>query len=502
VGVVEVLAPSARTATDPVRSPGTDLEAVGSNAGPAIDRLGSRLLAVIVGTAAVLRLWNLGHDRLGFDESFTAMAGRLPLGTLLSYLRVRDSHPPLDYLLRAPLARAGASELLLRLPSVACSVAAVALFAWWMRRRGWAGIIATGLLAISAFQIQHGREARMYADFELIGVAAAVLADSWLRRPRAWHAATIGLLTFVGLLIHVEMFLLGAGLLALAGLRTDRAAWWWRGALAAGFGGWAAVWGSSFIVQSRGRHSDWIPRTTVTGVMHTAGSLVTSAPELHLAVLLGVAAGAWLLGRSDRRLARVWLCCVLVPFLIAAVVGLQLPVLIDRTFTFAAWGPLLALGYLAAWLAQRRRILGVALVVALASVMLPATLHQLQEPSAPDQLLRHVQHVARPGDVVASLPSGRLHEIAWSLGVRGDQPSRSVRVTGVPGAQGILIGGSGPSGRVWLLQWSHGRSPTAAFAQCAPSWRGAGARVQCVEMPSATLAVANHPLSWSLDAPR
>jgi hypothetical protein len=49
-----------------------------------------------VGVGAALRLWDLGSSRLSYDESFTAMAGRLPISTLFGYLRDHDSHPPLD----------------------------------------------------------------------------------------------------------------------------------------------------------------------------------------------------------------------------------------------------------------------------------------------------------------------------------------------------------------------------------------------------------------------
>lgn len=87
------------------------------------------LLAALVCGGAVLRLWGLGRYQLNFDESFTAMAGRLPLGDMLAFLRHHDSHPPLDYLLRAPLARAGVSEFMFRLPSAVCSIGALGLFA-------------------------------------------------------------------------------------------------------------------------------------------------------------------------------------------------------------------------------------------------------------------------------------------------------------------------------------------------------------------------------------
>ena len=327
-----------------------------------------------------------------------------PLGDLLAHLRVRDSHPPLDYLIHAPLARAGVDEFLFRLPSVVCSIGAVALFAWWMRRRGLAGIVATALLAVSAFQLAHGREARMYADMELIGVAGAVLAEAWLRRPRRWHAPAIGALVLVGLLTHVSMFLLGAGLLALAGRRTDREAWQWRIALAAGLAGWAVLWGPSFLEQTRGGHSNWIPRTTVAGMIHTVGRLVTYQPGLHVFAVVAVAAGAFLLARADRRLAWVWVCCVLVPAGLAALTGIVAPVLLDRTLTVVSWGPLLALGYLVSTVAHRARFFGAIAVLVLVAVMIPPALRAVAGPSAPDRVLRHVEQVAGPGDVIAIVP--------------------------------------------------------------------------------------------------
>src|SRR5579863_8601968 len=123
-------------------------------------------LVAIVLAGAVLRLWGLGSSPLNFDESFTAMAGRLPLGGMFDFLRAHDSHPPLDYVLQLPLARARASAFVFRLPAVACSIGALALFAWWMRDRALVGIVATAAMAICAFQLAHGREARMYAVME------------------------------------------------------------------------------------------------------------------------------------------------------------------------------------------------------------------------------------------------------------------------------------------------------------------------------------------------
>ena len=84
------------------------------------------MLVALVTVGAVFRLWGLGANRLNYDEAFTAMAGRLPVGSLFPFLRTHDSHPPLDYLLHLPLARLGVSAFWFRLPGVVCSVAALA----------------------------------------------------------------------------------------------------------------------------------------------------------------------------------------------------------------------------------------------------------------------------------------------------------------------------------------------------------------------------------------
>ena len=183
------------------------------------------LLAFIVVIGAGLRLWHLGASRFSYDEAFTAMAGRLPLGGLADFITRHDSHPPLDYLIHAPFARAGVSEFWFRFPSVSVSIAALALLAWWLRSRRGVAIWATIVMAVDPFQISHGRDARMYAELEFIGVAIAALTSAWLTRPRSRHAVLLGVLVFGGLLTHVSMFLLAAGLMTVPGLRRDRAAW-------------------------------------------------------------------------------------------------------------------------------------------------------------------------------------------------------------------------------------------------------------------------------------
>jgi len=397
----------------------------------------------------------------------------------LAYLRVRDSHPPLDYLLRAPLARAGVSALAFRAPSALCSIGALALFAWWMRHRGLAGVVATGLLAFGAFQLVHGREARMYAELELYGVAAAVVGESWLRGPRRWHAPALAAIQLLGLLTHVSAIVVGAGLLTLAGARNDREAWRWRIALAAAFGGWAVLWGPAFLVQSSSGHSNWIRPTSLRGVTHTLGALVTNRPSLDVILLVAVAAGFIALWRADSTLGRVVAACVLVPTAFVVAAGAVEPVLLDRTLTAWSWGPAVALGYLTAAIARRSKVAGTVAIATLALVTVPAAVDVVTAPSPVDLAVRHIERIARPGDVIASHVGGRLPLLAWSLGVRHHRETISVPVRTPPDSRAFVLGDHAPSGRTWLLV-STAPPHDTAHARCASDWSIGSLRVLCL----------------------
>ena len=444
-------------------------------------RLGPIALGGIVLVGVVMRLRNLGGTPLNFDESFTAMVGRLPLGSVFGFLRAHDSHPPLDYLLQLPFSRAGASPLVFRLPSALCSIAALILFAWWMRDRGRAGLIATAAMSVSAFQLVYAREARMYGPMELIGVGAAVLADSWLRTPRRRHGVLVAALTFAGLMTHVSMFLAAIGLLALAGLRRDSDAWRWRLGIVTGGAGWALLWGSSFLVQSRGGHSSWIPRTTAARFVDTISALVTYRLGISLAVVVAIVVGIFACARRDRVLAMVLVCCFAVPAALAGLIGLRAPVLIDRTLAVVSWGPLLALGYLVdAAVRQRphdrsargrRRRVHVAV----------GTAHRTLNPPGPTAALDQLERVARSGDVIAIQPPSKGVELDWMFGVRSDDgPVRAVQLPALDDAVALALTGHRPSGRIWLVQFTRQKIDFRNYETCARTWNHGPTRMLCI----------------------
>jgi hypothetical protein len=349
-----------------------------------------------------------------------------------------------------------------------------------MRDRGFVGIAATAAMAICAFQIAYAREARMYGPMELIGVATAVVADAWLRRPRRAHAVIIGVLTFVGLMTHISMALVAVGLLVLAGRRRDAHAWQWRAAVVAGIAGWAVLWGPSFLVQSRGGHSSWIPHTTVARFLTTISTLVTSRPGISALVVAAVVAGGIVCRRRDRALATVFVCCFVIPALLAGVFGLRAPVLLNRTLTVVAWGPLLAIGYLLDALAQRARALGAAAATVVALAMLSSVPGALLA-AGPNTALTELSRVAAPGDVVAIQPPSKGVELYWTMGVRSDDgPARAVQVKGIHNAVALALTGHRPSGRIWLMQLSKQRINLHDFHLCARTWHHGPSRMLCI----------------------
>ncbi len=455
----------------------------------------SRTVAALVAIVAVgvaLRCWRLGFNGLTYDESFTAMAARLPVGRLVELLRTQDTHPPLDYLLRAPLARAGVSDVVLRLPSALFSIAALALFACWMRDRGRAGLIATVLLACSSFQILHGGEARMYALLELLGVAGAMLAERWLRRPAGWHAAAVLAIVAIALFDHVSGFLLAAGLFAVAGIGTDRRSWAWRGGVVGAVALWAACWGSSFTRQAGGDWAGWIPRTTFSGLARAVSAQVTDLDSLALVVFAGVAVGGWGLYRSDRRLGRVWLACGALPFGLAAAIGFVAAAARRPRTHRRVVGPALALGFLGDYVWVRWRTVGPALVTLALAVVLAGTVTFLATKQYDSDLaIRHLEAVVRDGDAIVTRPARYATLPAYRIGVRDWGAVEAVAVPGISNSSAIRADGTASSGRLWLFSPVSFEHRFAGYRPCRASpetdvraWTDGVTNIRCLEARS------------------
>ncbi len=182
----------------------------------------------------------------------------------------------------------------------------------------------------------------MYVLLQLIGIAAAMIGEQWLRSPRSWHAWAIAGLVLIAVLDHVSGFLLAGGLFALAGLRRDAFVWRWRLAVTGAAALWLPLWGPSFLEQRHLRWSSWMPRTTLGGIAQTVSRQLVFVEGVAPFVLLAVIVGGVCLVRRDNTLGRLWIACGVLPFAAASVIGIFEGFLFDRTLSVAAWAPPLA----------------------------------------------------------------------------------------------------------------------------------------------------------------
>lgn len=418
------------------------------NPGPAV------ALGVSVAIGAVLRVVHLSGTTFIWDETLDGVVARMPPDDMFRYLRHADVHPPLEYLLRAPIARHTTAEWPMRLPSAIASILALALLAWWLRHHGRLAVTTTALAALAGYQLFYAWEARPYAVMALAGVALAVLAHRWLSAPTTGVAIAAGALAAAAMLYHESGALLVPGLLLVAGRRADDAAWRWRFSILGGAAVWAAVWGTSFLDQLTASETlaGYVPTTSVDALVLTVKETVHYQPVLGLLTVLAVAAGGIALRALDRRLWAVWLCLFAVPLATLAIVGIRAHIVWSKTFAVASWGSLVAVAAGIEWVLRKRVAVGVIVLVATAVPVLATTSYVLRNPQfayAPawDTDIRRVSKAARPGDVVAGDDMMQF-PARWYIGLDATSPPPAV-VRRWPFA--FQLAGAPWTGRVWVV---------------------------------------------------
>jgi uncharacterized membrane protein len=129
---------------------------------------------LIVLAAWGLRVFELGAQSLWYDEAFSVLVARADWATAARLLSV-DLHPPLYYLvLRAGLVALGSSEFAVRFVSVIPAVLMVPLM-WVLARRLFDRLtahLAAALVCLSPLFVWYAREARMYSQATMLGLAA------------------------------------------------------------------------------------------------------------------------------------------------------------------------------------------------------------------------------------------------------------------------------------------------------------------------------------------
>jgi hypothetical protein len=233
------------------------------------------------------------------------------------------------------------------------------------------------------------------------------------------------------------------------------------------------------VDQLGGQWASWIPRTTPLGFAQTVSRQVTLAEAVAPLMLAAVIAGGVVLWRRDRVLGRLWLALGVLPFALAAVIGVFASFLFDRTLTLASWAPLLALAYLLD--AARRRTLGTGLAVTAVLIATVASCTFLLDKRWDyDLSVERLEAVARPGDVIAVRPARYGILVDWRIGVRGEQPTRHVTVPDLGDADGLLVRGRDRTGRVWLLTPLGSRTDFPGYTRCAPRWTDQVTEILCL----------------------
>jgi hypothetical protein len=216
---------TAPTPTQPPPRPSAEAESAEGGRGHR-DRLlvgGLSLIALVVRLVVERGLW--------LDEAISARQAHLPFAEMLTDLRFGDVHPPGHHsVLWAVVRLLGDGELALRAPSIAAGVAVIPLLYLTGRlaydRR--AGLAAAAFGTVAPLMVWYSHEARAYALFMFLALAAVYAQLVVLKRPRTWGwllyvAATVALLwTHYFASIQVAIQLLAFVLVAWSRWRSGR----------------------------------------------------------------------------------------------------------------------------------------------------------------------------------------------------------------------------------------------------------------------------------------
>ena len=253
------------------------------------------LLIVLLGT--FLRLYHIGAQSLGVDDTYSVWISKLSLHDIVQLTAAADVHPPLYYvLLHYWMAFLGTSELAIKLLSIIFGVLSIVV-AYALGRRLLdvrAGLFCAFILAISAFNIRYSQEARMYSLLLLFTLLSMYFFIRLTQRgtPLTWAgyviSTTLLLYTHVyGLFVLVAQNLCVVSLLILTREHAVRLRHWvmLQAVVIALFAPWIGV----LIRQASALNGYWIPLPTLGTVLNTltnyAGGTLLLAIFLMLSLL-------------------------------------------------------------------------------------------------------------------------------------------------------------------------------------------------------------------------
>lgn len=398
-----------------------------------------RTALLLTGLGLVLRLLGLGARPLWFDEVISAVYARQDWSDLLR-LNAGDNHPPGYYLaLKVWIGLFGREDWVIRLLSVGPGVAAIWL-TWLIGRKLFPtqvgiALAATGLMAVSLFQVYFSQEARNYSSLEFLVLLATFF---WLRaldtnRRLDWLG--MGLAGVAGLFCNftTAFYLLALGLFPFIYFKENLR----RGILlplvttgaATGLASGVLLWPKLSTRLDTIKDNFWIPRPDPLLILRTFYSFIFGVIDpasfiiaFALVLVLLLAAG-WQVARglfSPERPAlglTVWL--LLAPLVLLVMVSLVFqPLYLDKALIACAPYFYLLLG----WTLFRKRtrqagwvLTGVplALAVLLGLWLLPAMYSGQLNPvyiaryDAP-AVNQYLNRQAQPGDLVVNVT-----DIGW-----------------------------------------------------------------------------------------
>lgn len=234
-------------------------------------------IAVILTAGVVLRF--VTTSPMWLDEALTVNIARLPIGQIPGALR-HDGHPPLYYfMLHGWMSLFGTSDLAIRSLAGIFGVATLPL-TWLATRRlggraaAWSAVLVFSLMP---FAVRYGTENRMYSLLMVLSLAAWLLVERTLVKPR--RGLLIGLALVTAALLWTHYWALWLGLTAACalawrwrGLRRDgeteaaQATAWTLGALAAGFVAFLP-WVPTLLYQGAHTGTPWASRSWPTTIL-------------------------------------------------------------------------------------------------------------------------------------------------------------------------------------------------------------------------------------------
>ena len=341
-------------------------------------------VAALTFTAAVLRLYGIGHQGLWFDEAYTVMLVKLPLARMLDTIAKTESTPYLYYLLAwawTHIFGRGAADVRALSALFGTAVVPVSyLTAKRLLANHRAGLVVAALVAFNPFLIWYSQEARAYELLVLTG-ACTLLAFACAReRPTARRLGLWALASGLALTSHYDaaLVVVPEALWLLIAHRRAISAW-----LAVAF---VAACGGALlpllIAQSSAGNTSWIKKAPLNdrlGQILPQFLVGTGSHAYTVLMWIGfvLAAGGFVLlvARGDRTEQRVAANAALLAIggfaLEMAVVAAGGDTLLTRNL-LALWLPA-AIALAAGVGAARAGRLGVAITAALCAVGLAAT---------------------------------------------------------------------------------------------------------------------------------